>query len=57
MDELDELVQDHLVVRIEDNGMYSMTSRNKQLGELLEEYGDTLFDASKHGGGSNRQLH
>jgi len=36
-------------------GMYSMTTRKKQTKSLLQKFGDLVFDAGKHSGGSGRE--
>jgi hypothetical protein len=47
-----------LVVRKDDDGLYSMTTRSEQNARLLEEYGDQIFDPppdrNANGGGSGR---
>jgi hypothetical protein len=54
MDELDIQVATHLVVRVDNDGMYYMSSRHRQTQCVLTHLGDTLFDAR---GGSDRKLH
>ena len=45
-----------LFVRHDAPGMYALDSRGGYVEAMLLIHGDSLFDAGKHSGGSNRHL-